>query len=115
MAQSEWVQIPFSLYQVLLSKSKGITQIKVSNRTICLAKQQEEWFAISPKCPHQGAPLVDGHFNEHGELVCPWHRFTFNLANGQSNSGGYFVERYPLKWAGEQLLIQLPGKKWWQF
>ncbi|MEM7655046.1 MAG: Rieske (2Fe-2S) protein [Bacteroidota bacterium] len=114
MTSSEWVEIPASAYQRLLSSSQGITQIKLGNKLLCLAKQAEEWYATSPKCPHQGAPLAGGHFNETGALVCPWHRFAFDLASGQSNRGGYVVNTYPLRWEGEQLSILLPRKKWWQ-
>ena len=110
-----WVAVSSPDIQPLRNQPQGICQITAGPKTLCLAKQGERWFAISPKCPHQGAPLVGGHFNQSGELVCPWHRFTFDLATGQSNSGGYFVETYALRGEGDQLWVELPQKPWWQF
>lgn len=29
--------------------------------------------ALSPKCTHYGAPLVNGVLDDEGRLTCPWH------------------------------------------
>ncbi|WP_370245801.1 Rieske 2Fe-2S domain-containing protein [Acidipila sp. EB88] len=35
--------------------------------------------AVEAKCPHAGAPLVDGAVCN-GRLICPWHTATYALA-----------------------------------
>ena len=38
--------------------------------------------AMSPLCPHEDGPLAEGWL-EGGAVVCPWHGFDFDLANGR--------------------------------
>jgi 3-phenylpropionate/trans-cinnamate dioxygenase ferredoxin subunit len=98
------------------TQERALRELRLPERgkSICLVKRGEDWFAIAPKCPHQGGPLAGGSFNEQGELICPWHRFAFDLLSGQAVSGGYHVQTYPLEWRGEELWVDLPRKKWWQ-
>ncbi len=38
---------------------------------------------IVDRCPHQGVALTErGCVNEHKQLVCTWHNWTFNLPKG---------------------------------
>lgn len=39
-------------------------------------------YEIDRFCPHQGADLKEAWINEEGHLVCPRHRWQFNLKNG---------------------------------
>jgi phenylpropionate dioxygenase-like ring-hydroxylating dioxygenase large terminal subunit len=36
----------------------------------------------SSVCPHMGGPLDSGQI-ANGEVICPWHRFRFDLSTGQ--------------------------------
>ncbi len=51
--------------------------------------------AVESKCPHAGAPLVEGAVC-HGRLVCPWHMGTFAL-NGDGLPEGTVIEPPPLR------------------
>ncbi len=38
---------------------------------------------VLDRCPHQGVAFTDrGCINEHQQLVCTWHDWTFNLPKG---------------------------------
>ena len=36
----------------------------------------------SAVCPHMGGPLDQGRV-ENGEVVCPWHRYRYDLTTGE--------------------------------
>jgi 3-phenylpropionate/trans-cinnamate dioxygenase ferredoxin subunit len=41
--------------------------------------------AVLNDCPHFGGPLAQGAVSvARGEIICPWHRFRFDLSTGQS-------------------------------
>ena len=39
------------------------------------------YHAINDLCPHMGASLADGHF-EDGVITCPWHAWRFRVCDG---------------------------------
>ncbi|MEM1060956.1 MAG: Rieske 2Fe-2S domain-containing protein [Planctomycetota bacterium] len=41
----------------------------------------DSYHAIDDACPHAGAPLCDGAF-EDGVVVCPWHAWRFDVRDG---------------------------------
>lgn len=97
------------------SGKDGLAEIKVGRKKLALIRWNAEWYCLDARCPHQGGPLCNGFVEKSGELVCPWHRFRFNLADGTSNSGGYFVNTYPVRLEGKALFILLPKKRFWIF
>lgn len=62
---------------------------------------------MNARCPHSGGPLNEGIVNTHDQIVCPWHRFAFDLDTGNSESGGYFVETYETKIENRGLWVKL--------
>ncbi len=42
---------------------------------------------IPTRCPHKGAPLVDGRILRGTFLECPWHGATFDLRTGRRLRG----------------------------
>jgi len=42
--------------------------------------------ALGERCPHLGAPMVDGWLYR-GDLVCPWHGSCFDLTEGTATRG----------------------------
>jgi nitrite reductase/ring-hydroxylating ferredoxin subunit len=54
-------------------------------RKIALARVGDDVFAVQDACPHFNGPLSDGTVSvARKELICPWHRFRFELATGCS-------------------------------
>ncbi|HQZ75434.1 MAG TPA: Rieske 2Fe-2S domain-containing protein, partial [Chitinophagaceae bacterium] len=66
----------------------AVTELK--GKKICIGRHQEAVFAFAYKCPHAGGILADGHIDALGNIVCPLHRYKFNMQNGRNVSGeGY--------------------------
>ena len=73
--------------------------VKVGGREIGIFNVGGEYFAVSNRCPHEGASLCKGRivglvessepgsyqFSRRGELLrCPWHGWEFDIRTGQS-------------------------------
>jgi 3-phenylpropionate/trans-cinnamate dioxygenase ferredoxin component len=46
-----------------------------------------ELFAVSRRCRHQLADLSEGHIDEQGCLVCPWHQSRYDVRSGEMVTG----------------------------
>lgn len=79
-------------------KPGRVTTMNVGKKKICLAHTPEGFFAVNDKCPHNGASLGNGYCTEEGSVVCPLHRYHFDLRTGRAKSGlGDVVETYPIE------------------
>lgn len=73
--------------------------VKVNGREIGIFNVNGEYFAVSNRCPHEGASLCKGrivglveaevpgfyHYSRRDELIrCPWHGWEFDLRTGKS-------------------------------
>jgi 3-phenylpropionate/trans-cinnamate dioxygenase ferredoxin subunit len=75
-----------------------LCEIRLKGKTICIARKEKEVFACAHKCPHAGGHLADGFVDALGNIVCPLHRYKFNLKNGRNTSGeGYYLKTYPVE------------------
>lgn len=83
-------------------------------RRLVLVRRGIEWWALRDVCPHQGAPLSAGVVQDpvipckpgqplelscdEPVVVCPWHGWSFALADGQSRHGSTArVRTYPTR------------------
>ncbi|MEZ4825891.1 MAG: Rieske (2Fe-2S) protein [Bacteroidia bacterium] len=115
MPRYEWFRITdIPLKSLLEGDSTVIRQSKTEGKNICLVRHKGKIFALNARCPHSGGPLSGGVVNENDQIVCPWHRFAFDLNTGNSDSGGYFVETYETKVENRSLWVKLK-KKWFHF
>ncbi|MFL5762587.1 MAG: Rieske (2Fe-2S) protein [Bacteroidia bacterium] len=94
-----WIKLFDSLESANNRLSLGrVTTIEVNNKKICLAHNEEGFFAVSDRCPHNGASLGNGFCTNEGSVVCPVHRYHFDLKNGRARSGlGDAVRTYPIE------------------
>lgn len=75
-----------------------ITVQEVNGKNICFTRYQGELYAFAHKCPHAGGMMADGFIDERGNVVCPLHRYKFNIRNGYNSSGeGFYLKTYPLE------------------
>jgi nitrite reductase/ring-hydroxylating ferredoxin subunit/uncharacterized membrane protein len=58
------------------------TRVEVAGVPIVLIKRGDDMFAIAATCPHRGAPLDEGTFDDHS-VTCPWHGSRFALDTGE--------------------------------
>lgn len=86
--------------------------IEADKKMICLARTGEGFFALDDACPHQGAPLSKGECTLNGAIVCPWHKYPFDLKTGRYLDGpGDYTETYPVELREDGLYIGIP-KPW---
>lgn len=75
----------------------NIALAEIKGKTICIGKFRDELFAFAYKCPHAGGILADGYIDALGNIVCPLHRYKYNVKNGHNTSGeGYYLKHWPV-------------------
>jgi 3-phenylpropionate/trans-cinnamate dioxygenase ferredoxin subunit len=73
----------------------GLAEIQLAGRKFCLHRSETGLLACAATCPHAGGRFADGYVDALGNLVCPLHRYRFNMANGRNVSGeGYYLKTY---------------------
>ena len=86
--------------------SNDIAVINLHGKKICVARFNEGLFAFSYKCPHASGVMADGYLDALGNVVCPLHRYKFDLRNGRNVSGeGYFLKCWKIDHTEEGVFI----------
>uniref|UniRef100_A0A0B7B893 Rieske domain-containing protein n=1 Tax=Arion vulgaris TaxID=1028688 RepID=A0A0B7B893_9EUPU len=68
-------------------KNGEIQEVDVGDKKVLLVKEDDQFYAVSSKCTHYGAPLSKGAYCK-GIVRCPWHGACFNVKTGD-------IEDYP--------------------
>ncbi len=80
--------------------------IDVEGKKITLARHQEGLYAFAYKCPHASGIMADGFVDALGQVVCPMHRYRFDIKNGRNTSGeGYYLKTYTLEERADGIYI----------
>lgn len=84
-----------------------IYALSVQGKELAIIRHGDQIECFENACPHQGAPLTEGTL--HGDtLTCPWHGWTFQLPDGQSQSPpGHCLQKYPTRTDQGRLLVAL--------
>jgi 3-phenylpropionate/trans-cinnamate dioxygenase ferredoxin subunit len=83
-----------------------LLDLEVDGKKITLAKFKEYYFAFAQKCPHASGRMAQGYINPLGQVVCPLHRYAFDMKNGRNTTGeGYFLKTYPVELRPNGLFI----------
>jgi nitrite reductase/ring-hydroxylating ferredoxin subunit len=89
-----------------ISELNTLTEIEIGNKKICVAIHNNELYACAAKCPHASGAMADGYVDALGNIVCPLHRYKFNLKNGRNVSGeGYFLKTYPVECRNDGVFV----------
>jgi nitrite reductase/ring-hydroxylating ferredoxin subunit len=76
----------------------NITVVETDGKKMCIGKFKEEVFAFAYKCPHAGGILAEGYIDALGNIVCPLHRYKYDIKNGRNVSGeGYYLKNWPVE------------------
>ncbi len=94
-------------------KINSTRTIVIDNLKICMARTESGYYAVDNKCPHAGAHLGNGGWCENEQIVCPVHRYKYDLKTGRGLQGDY-VKPYEVQMREDGIYIGLE-KKWWQF
>jgi 3-phenylpropionate/trans-cinnamate dioxygenase ferredoxin subunit len=83
-----------------------LLDLEVDGKKITLAKFKDGHFAFAQKCPHASGRMAQGYINPLGQVVCPLHRYAFDMKNGRNTTGeGYFLKTYPVELRPNGLFI----------
>ncbi|TFF39233.1 Rieske (2Fe-2S) protein [Mucilaginibacter psychrotolerans] len=82
-----------------------IKKVKVAGKSICIVGYEGGLFALGATCPHAREDLSSGWCAD-GKLVCPYHRFSYDLQTGKGSPGqNDYVECYPVKVKGKEVYV----------
>jgi nitrite reductase/ring-hydroxylating ferredoxin subunit len=82
-----------------------IKKIVAGSKSICVVGYEGKVYALGSKCPHAGADLINGWCNN-GKLVCPFHRYSYDLATGRGSPGqNDYIDSYPVKISEQTVYI----------
>jgi nitrite reductase/ring-hydroxylating ferredoxin subunit len=92
-----WIKIAEDINELNFAEN-NIAVTELNERKICIANFNETFFAFSYKCPHAGGILADGYIDALGNIVCPMHRYRYNMQNGRNVSGeGFYLKTWPVE------------------
>jgi nitrite reductase/ring-hydroxylating ferredoxin subunit len=86
----------------------NIAVVDVKGKTICIGKHKDNVFAFAYKCPHAGGILSEGYIDALGNVVCPLHRYKYDIKNGRNTSGeGYYLKNWPVELRENGVFVEL--------
>jgi len=93
----KWQRIAAVIEEIHFSPN-GLAEIDVNGKRICLSRHNNSIHACTAKCPHAGGTLAEGYLDVSGNIVCPLHRYKFNMQTGRNISGeGYYLKTFPVE------------------
>ena len=92
-----WYKIADHINELSFSDN-NIAVAEMGGKKICIAKFKENVFAFAYSCPHACGILADGYIDALGNIVCPVHRYKYDMKNGRNVSGeGYYLKHWPME------------------
>ncbi|NCD72200.1 Rieske (2Fe-2S) protein [Mucilaginibacter agri] len=86
-----------------------ISKVSVGGKKLCIVNYEGKLFALSARCPHAGADLSEG-WCENGKLICPFHRYAYDLETGRGNTGqNDFVPTYKVEIRNNEVYVGIPS------
>ncbi|RVU00892.1 Rieske (2Fe-2S) protein [Mucilaginibacter limnophilus] len=103
----QWYKVP----DLNFTGQPFIRKEKIAGKQICLVGYEGEVFAMGSRCPHAGEDLSGGWCKD-GKLVCPVHRYSYQLTTGRGSPGqNDYVETYPVKLKRNEVYVGI-GSFW---
>jgi 3-phenylpropionate/trans-cinnamate dioxygenase ferredoxin subunit len=112
----KWYKIEETAEELLFNEN-NIAEVKVKDKKICLIKTHDGIKACASRCPHAGGDMIDAFLDKNENIVCPVHRYVFNLDNGRDlNNEGYYLKIYPVQMNAEGIFLGMEEGglfSWW--
>ena len=91
----------------------NIAVADIKGKKFCVARIDDQLFAFAFKCPHAGGLLADGYIDSLGNIVCPVHRYKYNMQNGRNSSGeGYYLKHWPIEHREDGVYVEMETGSW---
>jgi 3-phenylpropionate/trans-cinnamate dioxygenase ferredoxin subunit len=89
----------------------NIAITEINGKKICVGKFHNCFFAFAYKCPHAGGILAEGFIDARGNIVCPVHRYRYDIQTGRNSSGeGYYLSHWPMELRPDGVYIGMEEK-----
>lgn len=106
----EWIKV---LDTAELPVADAIKLVKIAGKSLCIVNHEGKITATQAYCPHAGGQLIGGWCSK-GFLICPIHRFAYNLTTGRGAEGqGDYINIYPTELRLEGLFVGF-NISWWR-
>ncbi|TXE14282.1 Rieske (2Fe-2S) protein [Algoriphagus aquimarinus] len=66
---------------------RSIHKIHLDEKVIALVRLGEIFYAFQADCPHRGTSLIEGTLTNRGEIICPLHKYRFEIKSGKVKVG----------------------------
>jgi len=74
-----------------------VQQILINGKKLCMVREQGQLYVVQNTCPHAGG-ILSGGWCKNGYLICPIHRYAYNLTTGRGAEGqGDYIDTYPVE------------------
>lgn len=104
-----WIKV---LNKAQLPITDSIKTVKIDSKQICIINDGDQIYATQAFCPHAGGHF-DGGWCKKGNLVCPIHRYEYDLKTGRGAEGqGDYIDVYPTEIKDDGLYIGFK-ESWW--
>ena len=102
-----WYKIAEDISEIHFNEN-NIAEADVNGKKICIAKIKDRLFAFAHKCPHAGGWLTDGFLDALGNVVCPIHRYKYDLRTGRNISGeGYYLKHWKVETRPDGIFVAM--------
>src|SRR5271156_341029 len=89
-----------------LPRAGEAKEFSAGGRPLCIANVNGGIRALDNECPHRGGPLSEGMI-EGGNIVCPWHAWTFDAATGAPVEGEERVAVFAVSVEGDEVFVKV--------
>ena len=108
-----WHKVADHLTEIAFADN-NIAVVEVKGKKICVARFKEEVFAVAYTCPHAGGIMANGYIDALGNVVCPLHRYKYNMQNGRNVSGeGYHLKHWPVEIREQGVYVGMEESSGW--
>ena len=103
----KWYKVAASIEDLDFG-TNHLVQVDAGGKQLCISNFNGKLSACAANCPHASGPLAEGYIDALGNIVCPEHRYKFNLQNGRNVSGeGYHLKTYPVEVREEGIFVRI--------
>lgn len=111
--QYDWIKIAEHINEIDFG-ANHLAVAEAKGKKICIGRQADAYFAFSFKCPHAGGILADGYIDAMGNVVCPLHRYKFNMKNGRNVTGeDYYLKTWPVEINDNGVFVGMEPSRGW--
>ncbi len=84
-----------------------LRKVNAGGKVLCLVHADEKVFVTTATCPHAGADLSKG-WCDNGKLVCPFHRYSYDLITGRGAVGqNDYIRTYPVEIRADGIYVKI--------